>query len=74
MNLSFPCINYSNTTFILVHQHYAGNRTRNAIVREDGPRAREEQRREEQDALEHRLRHLSLLQRQYVQRYMKLQF
>jgi len=48
-----------------VVQHYAGNRTRNAIVREDVPRAREEQRREEQEALEHRLRHLSLLQRQY---------
>jgi len=51
-------------SIILVTQHYSGNRTRNAIVRGDAPHAREEQRREEQEALERRLRHLSLLQRQ----------
>lgn len=49
---------------ILVKQHYSGNRTRNAIVREDTPWAREEQKREEQHALEDRLRQLQLLQLQ----------
>ncbi|ODN05837.1 Coiled-coil domain-containing protein 50 [Orchesella cincta] len=47
-----------------IAQHYSSNRTRNAIVREDAPRAREAQRQEELEALEERLQHLSVLQRQ----------
>jgi hypothetical protein len=35
---------------ISVEEHYSGNKTRNAQVREDLPRAKEEQQREERDA------------------------
>lgn len=36
---------------VSVEQHYTGNKSRNAIVREDFPRAREEQQKEEEEAI-----------------------
>lgn len=37
--------------FFSVEQHYTGNKCRNAIVREDFPRAKEEQQKEEEEAV-----------------------
>lgn len=37
--------------FFSVEQHYTGNKSRNAIVREDFPRAKEEQQKEEEEAV-----------------------
>lgn len=36
---------------IAVDQHYTGNKSRNAIIREDLPKAKDEQKREEEEAL-----------------------